>query len=1482
MKKNIFNLVTGIFLLLIFQQNIFAQTTLISPTGDGGFETGVDFASNGWTAVNGTQSNQWFLGTGAPGYSGSRAAFISSDGGTTWGNSGVASVVHFYRDITFPAGETSINLTFKYSIQNADPTFDYIKFFLVPTTTTPVAGTLLTSGQIGGSYDALGTFVTATIFLPPSAAGTTQRLVITWRNEGVTPHGSGAIDDISLVSAPPAPLVGGNIYPVNGTQNPPTSFASITTAAAYLASDGVTGSGQVIFELNTGYAGEPGPVTIGSISGTSATLGVTFRPAVGYTASTSIAGLASPNQFAIALNGCQYVTLDGRAGGTGSNRDWTISCTGGTNGQSAIRFLNSTTSTTNNTIKYCNLRAEATGTTSAIVAMTVGTSPNLYQNNIIEYNLIESGATIRGYAVSFGYSASGQSHTGNILRYNTIRKFNDNGVRITGTVPGLEVYNNDIYFAAPQTSATSLVGIYFSSTSSNVGAGVKIYNNKIYDLQTTTTAVTIRGFYQFSASFTGSPVQFYNNFIALGKGTTTNATIYGIEVNTNASGTPTQIYYNSVYLSGSVTSGAINSMAFRRSVADLVLDVRDNSFYNARTNAGGTGTHWAIGLNSAVVGTLNNNNYFADGTGGVLGTTDNLASGNKATLALWKAAIPTDALSVSQNPNYVAPLASPPDLKINTAIPTQLESGGTPIAGITTDFEGDTRNATIPDIGADEFTGIALDLNPPVIVYTPLNPTSSLLARTLTSAISDPVSGVPTAGVGLPVLYWRINSGTWNSVQATFLSGSNYQFTFGSGVVTGDTVKYYICAQDGATTPNVTCSPLAGAGGFTANPPAASTPPTNPSYYLIVNLPLSGSYTVGTTLFSSITGRNITFEKSVTKVMKEVVVESNAPEVIRQKGVEYTDETELSLTPRGSKKMVEVEEINWIPMENGKPYEGDLFVKKAENPSLDFPEGIDGVYLTITAAINDLNLRGVSGATTFLLTDATYPTETFPLTINVLNDNIPTAVNTVTIKPNTGVTATVSGASAASQIFKIFTSYVTIDGSNSGGTTRDLTIENTSPTTPQVIVIGSRGTTPITNVTVKNCNILNGVTSSSAVIVSDGLAPGTAGWFNNITIQNNSIGKAYIGVYNISVVSPGNGSGLLLSGNSLNNTTPNHIALVGVYVQGVDGATVTNNRIGNYTTTYTSNVTGVWFATGTINSTISNNTIGPINITTAAPRGILVTSAVSNANVTVSGNVVDSMLTNYTVQPYGIWVFSTTTGVVIEKNIVSNIQNLNTSGYGARGIHVSTGMALTNITIRNNVVKHVRATADASSTYWGIGIGIEGATTGVNVYYNTVNLYDTLVGYTSATIHAAFAVLTSTAALLDVRDNVFVNTFNNVNSTTDRSYAIYSTAPNTAYTFINYNDYYASGAAGALGYLGAEITTLTAWQTATGQDANSIASNPQFVSNTDLRPLDTSPLLNAGTPIAGITTDILGATRNVTTPTIGAYEMPVYIPLSGT
>jgi hypothetical protein len=49
-----------------------------------------------------------------------------------------------------------------------------------------------------------------------------------------------------------------------------------------------------------------------------------------------------------------------------------------------------------------------------------------------------------------------------------------------------------------------------------------------------------------------------------------------------------------------------------------------------------------------------------------------------------------------------------------------------------------------------------------------------------------------------------------------------------------------------------------------------------------------------------------------------------------------------------------------------------------------------------------------------------------------------------------------------------------------------------------------------------------------------------------------------------------------------------------------------------------------------------------------------------------------------------------------------------------------------------------------------------------------------------------------------------------------------------------------------------------------------------FVGDTDLRPSAGSPVLDAGTPIAGITTDFLGVERDAN-PSMGAYENP-FIP----
>src|SRR5205823_4861766 len=126
----------------------------------------------------------------------------------------------------------------------------------------------------------------------------------------------------------------------------------------------------------------------------------------------------------------------------------------------------------------------------------------------------------------------------------------------------------------------------------------------------------------------------------------------------------------------------------------------------------------------------------------------------------------------------------------------------------------------------------------PSISYTPLGSTSSTANRMLATTITDG-SGVPISGAGLPVLYYRKGmSGSYTATPATYGGGNTYTFTVDysmlGGIAIGDTIQYYVVAQDAAATPNVGSNPSAGAGSFTTNPPAAGTPPTAPSSYTIL------------------------------------------------------------------------------------------------------------------------------------------------------------------------------------------------------------------------------------------------------------------------------------------------------------------------------------------------------------------------------------------------------------------------------------------------------------------------------------------------------------------------------------------------------------------------------------------------------------------------------------------------------------------------
>ncbi len=211
-----------ICLLLLFTLTnaALAQTSIISPTGDGGFETGTTFAANGWTVANytATNTNKWFVGTAGVPSAGTNAAYISNNAtGTTLNYSTTASSrVMFYRDVTFPAGETQISLSFKVKL-SGESNYDDLTVFIqngatVPAVTQPSASasaaptitgaTALATISVVGSAYVTRTYTVTAAQAGNTSAATTRRLIFYWENDasgGTQPPA--AIDEISLTSS---------------------------------------------------------------------------------------------------------------------------------------------------------------------------------------------------------------------------------------------------------------------------------------------------------------------------------------------------------------------------------------------------------------------------------------------------------------------------------------------------------------------------------------------------------------------------------------------------------------------------------------------------------------------------------------------------------------------------------------------------------------------------------------------------------------------------------------------------------------------------------------------------------------------------------------------------------------------------------------------------------------------------------------------------------------------------------------------------------------------------------------------------------------------------------------------------------------------------------------------------------------------------------------------------------------------------------
>ena len=153
-----------------------------------------------------------------------------------------------------------------------------------------------------------------------------------------------------------------------------------------------------------------------------------------------------------------------------------------------------------------------------------------------------------------------------------------------------------------------------------------------------------------------------------------------------------------------------------------------------------------------------------------------------------------------------------------------------------------------------------------------------------------------------------------------------------------------------------------------------------------------------------------------------------------------------------------------------------------------------GNYLTIGASgdfsalttggglFSSINNVGLSQNTTVEILDPLITENNFFPLNQIQNTGCNAGTVSLLIKPAAGVTVNVAGSVASNPLIRILSSNVTIDGSNNGTTSRNLTIRNTSATTPNVIFYASTGTVPIINSTLKNTICINGTNEAGNIV----------------------------------------------------------------------------------------------------------------------------------------------------------------------------------------------------------------------------------------------------------------------------------------------------------------------------------------------------------------------------------------------------------------
>ncbi len=356
-----------------------------------------------------------------------------------------------------------------------------------------------------------------------------------------------------------------------------------------------------------------------------------------------------------------------------------------------------------NNIFESNIIKATLGSTNSSVAIYSADDEDNY--NTFKYNSIQGGY--------YGVYLEGQSATtheqGNVFEYNEIKDYLLYGVYL--------YYSDDVVFSHNKVEPSVGSSHSYGVTLKEVYGPSEVANNTI--IANTPSASTGFSISSSEGSFS-NPAHIYNNFVSI---TSTSGSSRGIIL----SGSKYQyLSNNNVYVSSTGNS----SSALYASSGSSNRNINNCLSFN--------GNGYALYItHSASLSTSDNNNLYTNG--------NKLAyfEGVEAMdLATWLSVSNDDSNSVSTDPIY----ASTTDLHVSAV---GLNAAASSLSWITTDYDGEARNANTPDIGADEFAPAPFDAGIVEIIDPNESFGSAGVIQTIKAVVrnlgSDTIFSVPVA-----------------------------------------------------------------------------------------------------------------------------------------------------------------------------------------------------------------------------------------------------------------------------------------------------------------------------------------------------------------------------------------------------------------------------------------------------------------------------------------------------------------------------------------------------------------------------------------------------------------------------------------------------------------------------------------------------------------------------------------------------------------